>query len=134
MLAASVVVASLPFAVLIATIIVFSGAEKSAQRFIEKAGNNSYLVKTEPNIPREKIVFSQRLSLAEVREIKVFEKQYYQMLREKYASLKLTYNEAFEVPALQPAAWADKTLPEEQRVVVNSSSPVIHSLDRKSVV
>ena len=67
MLAASVIVASLLFAVLIATIIVFTGAEKSAQRFIEKAGNNSYLVKTEPNIPREKILFSQRLSLAEVR-------------------------------------------------------------------
>ena len=40
MLAASVIVASLLFAVLIATIIVFTGAEKSAQRFIEKAGNN----------------------------------------------------------------------------------------------
>lgn len=37
MLAASVVVASLPFAVLIATIIVFSGAEKSAQQFIKKS-------------------------------------------------------------------------------------------------
>ena len=133
MLAASVIVASLLFAALIATIIVFTGAEKSAQRFIEKAGNNSYLVKTEPNIPREKIVFSQRLSLAEVREIKVFEKQYYQMLREKYASLKLTYNEASEVPALQPAAWADKTLPEEQRVVVNSSSPVIQAMEAQKI-
>ena len=133
MLAASVIVASLLFAVLIATIIVFTGAEKSAQRFIEKAGNNSYLVKTEPNIPREKILFSQRLSLAEVREIKVFEKRYYQMLREKYASLKLTYNEASEVPALQPAAWADKTLPEEQRVVVNSSSPVIQAMEAQKI-
>ena len=133
MLAASVIVASLLFAALIATIIVFTGAEKSAQQFIEKAGNNSYLVKTEPNIPREKILFSQRLSLAEVHEIKAFEKQYYQMLREKYASLKLTYNEASEAPALQPAAWADKTLPEEQRVVVNSSSPVIQAMEAQKI-
>lgn len=45
MLAASVIVASLLFAALIATIIVFTGAEKSTQRFIEKAGNNTILSK-----------------------------------------------------------------------------------------
>ncbi len=128
MLAASVVVASLPFAVLIATIIVFSGAEKSAQQFIKKAGNDNYLVKTEPNIPHDRISFSQPLTLAAVREIKAFEKQYYQALKEKYAALKLPYDESSEISALEPAAWMDKTLPEEQRVRINHSSPAIQAM------
>ena len=133
MLAASVVVASLPFAVLIATIIVFSGAEKSAQQFIKKAGNDNYLVKTEPNIPHDKMSFSLPLTLAAVREIKAFEKQYYQALKEKYAALKLAYDESSEISALEPAAWIDKTLPEEQRVRVNYSSPVIQAMQAQKI-
>lgn len=133
MLAASVVVASLPFAVLIAAIIVFSGAEKSAQQFIKKAGNDNYLVKTEPNIPHDKMSFSLPLTLAAVREIKAFEKQYYQALREKYAALKLAYDESSEISALEPAAWIDKTLPEEQRVRVNYSSPVIQAMQAQKI-
>jgi hypothetical protein len=37
----------------------------------------------------------------------------------------LTYDKSTEVPALLPASWAPDSLPEEQRVIVNFSSPVI---------
>lgn len=127
----SIIVASLLFAALIATTIVFNGAEKSANEFIKKAGNERYLVKTQPNIPYEKISFLLTPSLNEIREIKVFEKQYYQDLRNKYKSLGLQYDESSEVPALEPFAFADAKLPEEQRVKVNFSSPVIQAMNEQ---
>lgn len=129
MLIASIVVASLLFAALIATVIVFSGAEKSATEFIKKAGNDRYLVKASPNIPYDKLSFLLTPSLEEIRQIKAFEKQYYQELKDKYKSLGLEYDEALEVPALEPYAFADKTLPEEQRVKVNHTSPVIRAME-----
>lgn len=133
MLAASVAVASLLFSVLIATVVVFTGAEKSANDFIKKAGNDRYLVKVSPNIPHEKLGFLLIPSLQEIREIKVFEKQYYQELREKYKSLGLEYDDKSEVRALEPYAFADKNLPDEQRVRVNFSSPVIQEMSRQKI-
>lgn len=127
----SILVASLLFAALIALVIVFTGAEKSALAFIKKAGNDTYLVKTQPNLPYEKISFLLTPSLEEIREIKAFEKRYYQELREKYKSLGIEYDALSEVPALEPYAYADKKLPEEQRVRVNFSSPVIAAMNEK---
>jgi len=130
-LIASIIVASLLFAVLIAMIIVFTGAEKSATRFIKKAGNDHYLVMTSPNIPFNQVDFQFPLSLEQVRSIKAYEKTYYENLRNKYTSLGLDYNASTEVSALTPAAWVSSTLPEEQRVTINWSSPVIEEMRNK---
>ena len=128
MLLASIIVASLLFAALIASVIVFSGAEKSALSFVEKAGNDRYLVKVTPVVPYEKISFSNDLSLDDIREIKAFEKQYYNDLHAKYMSLGLEYDARSEVSALQPAAWRSENLPEEQRVSINFQSPALAAL------
>lgn len=133
MLIASIIVASLLFAALIATVIVFTGAEKSATNFIKKAGNDRYLVKASPNIPYEKLSFRLVPSLEEIRQIKAFEKQYYQELKDKYKSLGLEYDAASEIPALEPFAFADKTLPEEQKVKVNFQSPVIQAMQSQNI-
>ena len=125
MLFASTVVASLLFAALIAIIIVFTGAEKSAEMFIKKVGNDRYLVKASPNIPNKALGITNNLSLEEIRELKAFEKKYYQNLQDKYKSLGLAYDKSTEAPALLPASWMPDSLPEEQRVTVNFSSPVI---------
>ena len=125
MLFASTIVASLLFAALIAIIIVFTGAEKSAEMFIKKVGNDRYLVKASPNIPNKALGITNNLSLEEIRELKAFEKKYYQNLQDKYKSLGLAYDKSTEVPALLPASWMPDSLPEEQRVTVNFSSPVI---------
>jgi len=125
----SIIVASLLFAALIATVIVFAGAEKSAQEFIKKAGSDRYLVKATPNIPYDKLTFSGTLSLEDIRTIKAFEAQYYQALRDKYKALGLEYNEKSEVSALQPASWLPESLPDEQRVMVNRTSPVIPAIE-----
>ena len=121
----SIIVASLLFAALIATVIVFTGAEKSASEFVKKAGNDRYLVMTLPNIPYEEVDFKFQPSLEDIRAIKAFEKTYYADLQAKYKSLGLEYDKSTEVSALTPDATAEATLPEEQRVRMNWSSPVV---------
>jgi len=128
MLIASVAVASLLYAALIAGVIAFTGAEKSANEFVKEAGNDRYLVKARPNIPYDKLSFSLTPSLDEIREITAYEKQYYTELKERYAALGLEYSEESEVPALEPFAFADPALPEEQRVKINNASPVIQEM------
>lgn len=128
MLVASIVVASLLFAALIAMVIVFTGAEKSATAFIKKAGNDRYLVKVSPHIPYDKVDFKQPLSLEDVRTIKAAEKQYYEALKDTYKSLGIEYSKEQEIPALKPAAYFSESMPEEQRVMINWDSPVIESL------
>ncbi len=125
----SIAVASILFAALIALVTVFTGVEKSATYFIKKAGNDHYLVSVSPYIPSDKIFPSQELPMDEIKEIKAFEKQYYKDIKDKYASLGLKYDPSSEVPALQPAAWKSPSLPEDQRVSVNYSSPVIAALE-----
>jgi hypothetical protein len=130
-LLASIVVASLLFATLIATVIVFSGAEKSASEFIRKAGNDRYLVTVSPNIPYQEVDFTNPPTLDQVRAIKAYEKTYYENLQNKYTSLGLDYDKTTEVSALTPAAWMSETLPQEQRVSINWSSPVIEEMRSK---
>ena len=125
----SIIVASLLFAALITIVIVFTGAEKSASEFIKKAGNDRYLVKVNPNIPYEDISFSVNLSLEDIRAIRAFEKKYYEELQAEYKSLGIEYDEASEIPALTPSAYASESLPEEQRVTINFSSPVIQAMN-----
>lgn len=127
----SIIVASLLFAALIAMVIVFTGAEKSATAFIKKAGNDRYLVKVSPNIPTEEISYFGMPTIEAVQIIKAYEEQYYKDLKAKYTSLGLEYDSATEIPALTPLAYASPTLPEEQRVMVNYASPVIVALNQQ---
>lgn len=127
-LIASIIVASLLFAALIASIVVFTGAENSATNFIKKANDNQYLVTVTPNIPYASLSLSQDLSLDEVHQIKAFSTQYYDGIRAKYKALGIPYDSSTEVPPLTPAAWKSTTLPEEQRVTVNWQSPAISAM------
>lgn len=129
MLAASVVIASLLFAVLIAMVIVFSGAKRSATELIKKAGNDRYLVHVRPNIPHQEIFLRFRVSLDELRYIRSYERQYRATLAEKYRSLGLAYNDSVVEPALEPDSLADPTTPQEQRFRVNFRSPIIQEID-----
>lgn len=130
-LLASVVVASLLFAALIAIIIVFAGAEKSANEFIKKAGNDRYLVRVTPYVPEGATDITLYPSLKEIREIRAFEKQYYQEQKEKYKTLGLVYDESSETPALVPRAYYPETLPEEERFQVDHTSPVIVAMTKQ---
>lgn len=127
----SIVVASLLFAALIATVIVFAGAEKSASTFIKKVGNDRYLVSATPVIPDEVSLYINSFSSEQVREIRDFEKQYYAELRQQYKAAGVEYDTSQEVSALRPDQFKPTTLPEEQRVSFNSQSPVLEALREK---
>lgn len=125
MLAASIIVSGLLFAVLIAGIIIFSGAEKSAIAFVQKTNNNKYLVKVDPVIPNSVLSYDDPIPISEIHRIKALEKEYYSNLSAKYKSLGLTYNKTTEVSAFVPVSYMSASLPEEQRVRINFSSPVV---------
>jgi hypothetical protein len=110
---------------------IFTGAERSASEFIKKAGNDRYLVTVSPNIPYQEVDFINPPTLDQVRAIKAYEKTYYENLQNKYKSLGLDYDKATKVSALTPAAWMSETLPQEQRVSINWSSPVIEEMRSK---
>ncbi len=131
MLIASTIVASLLFAALIAMVIVFDGAEKSASTFVKKAGNDRYLVKVSPNIPYDQISIPLNPSIEEIRHIRAYEQTYYQQLREKYKSLGIKYDESIEVQALEPSSFVTESTPEEQRFMTNYRSPVIQELNNQ---
>ncbi len=123
----SIIVASLLFAALIACIIVFTAAEKSAQDFVKKAGNNKYLVQVRPNIPDNVLGYAQSYTPEELQAIRSFEKEYYNDLRQKYKNAGVAYDAAMEVPALQPDPFRPQSLPEDQRVRINRESPVTNA-------
>jgi len=131
-LVASVMVSSILFGALIAAIIVFTGVQKSAVRFIEAANNNHYLVAVNPNIPQTVYGFYDKnttaISLDTVRAIKDFQKQYYADERAKYKAAGLEYDATLEVSALKPMSYVDKSISEEQRVMINWASPVTNAM------
>ena len=130
MLTASILISSLLFAGLIAIVIVFNGAERSATEFVKKAGNDRYLVKTTPYIPYEKVALMNPLSVESVRDIKAQEKKYYSELKDKYKSLNIPYDASLEISALTPSAfYSDESTPEEARVMINWQSPVIQAIN-----
>ncbi len=127
----SVVAASLMFAALIACIIVFSAAEKSAESLVKRAGNDRYLVRVSPVIPDEVLLSSRNLSPKDIAEIRAFEKKYYLDLRAKYQEAGVPYDESIEIPALIPDSLKPQSLPEDQRVALNFQSPVVEAFRQK---
>ncbi len=125
----SSIVASLLFGILIAGIIVYSGAEKSILTFFQKANNNHYLVETNPVISDSILTYHLPLSIEEINRLKALQKSYYNDLRAKYKQLGVTYDSSVEVSILKPSAFLPTTLPEEQRVEINYESPIV-GLDR----
>lgn len=124
MLIASTIIASLLFAALIACIIVFTAAEKSANDFIKKAGNDKYLVQVRPYIPHEVLGYTRDYSLDDIRGIKAFEIEYYNNLKEKYKAAGVTYDKSTETPVIIPDIFKPESLPAEQRVTIDRQSPV----------
>ena len=129
----SIIVASLLFAALIACIIVFTAAEKSANTFVQKAGNNKYLVQVRPSIPENILGYVRNFSLEDIRAIRAFDKEYYDNLRAKYKSVGVPYDSSIEVPIFKPDPFAANSLPEEQRVILNQESPVASAWNDKQL-
>lgn len=121
----SIVISSILFAALIAAIIIFSAAEKSAVNFVTKANNGVYRVEVNPVIPASIYSYDRPLSIETIRHIKEVEKTYYTQLEARHKAAGVKYDKSTEVSALKPSAYTSPTLPEEQRVDIVIDSPVI---------
>jgi len=125
LLVISIVISSILFAVLIAAIIIFTGAENSAVNFVTKANDGVYRVEVNPVIPANVYYYDRPLSIETIRHIRAIEKQYYSQLAAKYKAAGLKYDASTEVSALSPSAYSPASLPAEQRFDITMDSPVI---------
>ena len=121
----SIIISSILFAVLIAGIIIFSGAEKSAVNFVAKANDGVYRVEVNPVIPASVYSYDRPLSIETIRHIRVVEKQYYANLEVEYKAAGLKYDKSIELQTLKPLAYFPPSMPEEQRFDIAMDSPVI---------
>lgn len=120
----SIIIASLLFAALIACVIIFTAAEKSANTFVKKAGNDRYLVQVRPNIPDKVLGYTRDYSREDIEGVKAFEKEYYTNLRAKYKQAGVTYDTSTEVSAVKPDPFKPESLPEDQRITIDRQSPI----------
>lgn len=132
-LAVSVAVASLLFATLVAVVILFTGAQKSAESFVKEVSDGHYLVRVDPNIPVSVTSFggSAELPSETIAEIREYEDAYYASKQRQYEQLGIPYNESTEVSGLREVPWATKEDPEGRRFMVNYASPVVDELLEK---
>jgi hypothetical protein len=121
----SIVISSILFAALIAGIIVFTAAEKSAVDFVTKANEGVYRVEVNPVIPETVYSYNRPLSIEDIRHIRQVEKQYYAELEAKYKAAGIAYDKKTEVSALKPSAFFPPSLPEEQRFDIVFDSPIM---------
>lgn len=131
-LIASIIVASLLFAALIAFVILFTGVEKSAREYVKVSGNDRYLVKTSPVVPSSVLTFPFELNREQIEELRAFEAEYYASIREEYEAQGIEYDESSEVPILKAASWMPESVPEELRYNVDyPSAPAQALLEKK---
>lgn len=119
----SIIVSSLMFSALIACIIIFTAAEKSASTFVKAAGNDKYLVQASPNIPVAVRDAPSPLSTKDVDQIKAFEKKYYDAIRQKYINTGISYDSSSEVSILKPNPFRTDDSSEDGRWAINYASP-----------
>ncbi|MBC7459705.1 FtsX-like permease family protein [Candidatus Saccharibacteria bacterium] len=121
----SILISSILFAVLICGILVFTGAEKSAVTFVNKANDGAYRVEVSPVLPASIYSYEFPLSIESIRSIRSIEAIYYKEQEAKYKSLGLKYDKSLEVSALKPSVYFDPSTPDEQRFEIVPNSPIV---------
>lgn len=125
LLISTIIISGLLFAVLYAAIIVFSGVTKSANEYTQTALGGKYLVKSTPVIPPS--VFGPNivdLSETVITELTTMQTNYIASQKALATQLKLPFDATTIEPILLPNPYADKSLPEKQRVRINIASPI----------
>lgn len=126
----SVIISSVLFASLIACVIVFSSAERSASEFVKKAGNDKYLVRATPIVPDEVTLYMSP-NMKQINDARAFEKEYNAKQKEAYKKAGVTYDESTEEPILRPNAYSDESIPEAQRYSFNFLSSTLNAYRSK---
>jgi ABC-type antimicrobial peptide transport system permease subunit len=137
MLYTSIIVSSLLFAVLVAGIIIFTAAGKSATSFIEKANGGKYLVQVQPVISNGSIpgIDPTHITADNIKQIRAFEANYYAQLKAKYTSLGVPYTQPDPSDSLLKASsYAPAGTPTNLRYMLNYDSPLMEQFTEDSYV
>lgn len=137
MLFSSVAISSLLFAIVVALIIIFTGAQKSAVTFIEKANNDKYFVQVQPVMPQSSIpgIDPTHLTLDNIKEVRAYEADYYANLKTKYKSLGLDYRDpSADDSLLTPDSFSPPGTPPELRYRLNFKSPLMTEFEQKKFI
>ncbi len=125
LLAITVVVSGLLFGILYGAIIISSGVAKSANEFTKTALDGKYLVKSTPTLPSSIFGPSRNnLSKGILDELRTMQADYTAKQKVLAKQLNITYDEKNAEQILIPDPYASKNLPEDERVMINQSSPV----------
>jgi hypothetical protein len=137
MLFASISISSLLFAAVVAAIIIFTGAQKSAVDFIEKANNGKYLVQVQAVVPNGGIpgFDTMKLTADNIKEVRAYEANYYAQLKTKYKSLGIEYSEPSASDSLlTPNAYSAPGTPEDLKYRLNFQSPLMNDFEQGKFV
>ncbi|HEU5187590.1 MAG TPA: hypothetical protein VFT87_03745, partial [Candidatus Saccharimonadales bacterium] len=103
---------------------------KSIEGYINALTNNQYLVKSKPNIPIWALGYSdQQLTQQDIDELKQIEAEYRASQEAKIKKAGLDSTKVSFEPIVVPNPFADNSLPESRRVMINRSSPVVISTE-----
>lgn len=125
LLIVSIIISSILFATLIAGIIIFTGAQKSALAFIQKANEGVYRVEVNPVLPSNIYSYDRPLSIDTINNLRQLQKVYYSQLEKTYKAAGIKYDPSLEISPLKPASYFSETTPEAQRYDIDNASPVI---------
>lgn len=137
MLLASIIVSSLLFTVVVVTIILFTGAEKSANSLVKEANGGRYLVKTTPITAGGAVPGFDAVNLTSknIATIRAFESNYYARLKAEYDKIGLKYIEPDSGDSLlTPNAFADTSVPSDMRYRLNFSSSLMPLFEQEQVI
>lgn len=121
----SVLVSSVLFAVLVAGVVIFNGAQHSALRMVQKANEGLYRVQVSPVLPDSIYTYERPLTIGTINRLNDLQKKYYSDLKAKYVAAGVKYDTSTEIPALKPALYVSPGTPDALKFDVNNESPVI---------
>lgn len=125
LLLATVILSGLLFALLYSADIVTSGITNSAEKYSKAALGGKYLVKSSPIIPSG-VYGPNRIDLSKetIQTLTNLQQDYIANQKKLAAQLKISFDEKTIDPVLVPSPYANKSLPVEERVMINAESPV----------
>lgn len=124
LLAGSILTAGLLFSAIFASVMVFEGASRSVQDYTQAALRGKYLVRSTPVLPQDIIPSTTDLSAKTIAELNALQDKYISRQRTIADELDISFNEESITPILIPNPYANKNLPEKQRVMINNESPI----------
>lgn len=127
---------SIMFAAVIMVCIIFVATSSCMGAFIRDAGGDNYLVSIQPHYPSNELLakYTNNPTYETIDEVREYEEKYVADKKAEYEELGIEYEMTSDQSALRKADWMSKAVPEQYRVTINMSSPVMKEIIDKEWV